>query len=102
MPVVAWAQGSQPVVDGVTIVSTPHNGSAYVFGETISVKVSFDQAVTVPIENYYLTKLTLMIGTQARKADFNQTTSGNDDLTFDYFVQYADRDADASPSPQTP
>ena len=95
MPVFAWAQGSQPVVDGVTIVSSPYNGNAYVFGEIISVRISFDQPITVPSDDDYLIQLTLTIGTNARKAGLlSLTTSSNDDLIFDYVVQYSDSDAD--------
>ena len=95
VPVFAWAQGSQPVVDGVTFVSSPHNGNAYVFGEIISVRISFDQSVwPSEAEKRDLIKLKLTIGTNTREAGLLSLTPINDNLIFDYVVAYSDRDAD--------
>ncbi len=86
-PVVANAQ--TPNVSGVSISSDPGADSAYAEGNTIEVKVDFDQSVDVT----GTPRVALGIGTQTRQADY-ATGSGTTSLRFRYTVVVADADAD--------
>ena len=76
-----------PVVNSVTITSTPATGGTYVLGETIAVRVGFDQSVTVT----GTPQLALTVGTATRQAAYASGT-GTAQLTFRYPVQAGDAD----------
>ena len=76
-----------PVVNSVTITSTPATGDTYALGETIAVRVGFDQPVTVT----GTPQLALTVGSQTRQAAYAAGT-GMAQLTFRYPVQAGDAD----------
>ena len=76
-----------PVVNSVAITSTPATGDTYVLGETIAVRVGFDQSVTVT----GTPQLALTVGSQTRQAAYAAGT-GTAQLTFRYPVQAGDAD----------
>ena len=76
-----------PVVNSVAITSTPATGDTYVLGETIAVRVGFDQSVTVT----GTPQLALTVGSQTRQAAYAAGT-GMAQLTFRYPVQAGDAD----------
>ncbi len=76
-----------PVVNSVAITSTPVTGDTYVLGETIAVRVGFDQSVTVT----GTPQLALTVGTATRQAAYASGT-GTAQLTFRYPVQAGDAD----------
>ena len=77
-----------PVVNSVTITSTPATGDTYVLGETIAVQVGFDQSMTVT----GTPQLALTIGTATRQAAYAAGASTATALTFRYTVVQADAD----------
>ena len=79
---------TDPVVTDVAITSSPASGDAYDAGETITVDVTFDQAVTVE----GAPNLALTIGSEARKAG-GRHVAGQSRITFSYRVAANDRDA---------
>ena len=88
---------SAPAVSGVAIASTPASGDAYVAGETIVVRVSFDEAVVVTGSPL----LTLDVGANERTAAQSGCHRQNADpqgscrrLAFSYVVQATDEDED--------
>ena len=79
---------TDPVVTDVAITSSPASGDAYDAGETITVDVTFDQALTVE----GTPNLALTIGSEARKAGGSHLP-GQSRITFSYRVAANDRDA---------
>ena len=78
-----------PRVTGLAIVSTPQQANTYTRGGRITVRVSFDQAVTVAGSP----RLALTIGGQTRTA-VAAAGSGNAYVDFSYTVAAGDADAD--------
>ena len=78
-----------PRVTGLAIVSTPQQAGTYTRGGRITVRVSFDQAVTVAGSP----RLALTIGGQTRTA-VAAAGSGNAYVDFSYTVAAGDADAD--------
>ena len=77
-------------VQGVSIESSPTNAtSGYAAGETIRVRLDFDEAVTVTDSPYVV----LNIGRTVRRAEY-ASGSGTRHLDFEYTVQAADFDSD--------
>ncbi len=79
---------TDPVVTDVAITSNPASGDAYAAGETITVDVTFDQALTVE----GTPNLALTIGSEARTAAGSHLP-GQSTITFSYAVAANDRDA---------
>ena len=80
---------TDPAVGGVRITSRPASGDAYRAGETITVEVTFDQAVTVT----GAPQLALTIGSATRQAT-GSPVAGQRALSFRYPVTTSDRDTD--------
>ena len=78
---------SAPEVAGVTLASTPQDGSAYVIEETIEVVVRFDEAVTVTGSP----RLALQVGSGERTAVY--ASSRLEVVRFHYVVQAGDNGA---------
>jgi hypothetical protein len=76
-----------PEVAAVTLVSAPQSGSTFVFGETISIEVRFNEPVTVT----GAPRLTLNIGSGRRAAGY--ASSREQVVRFRYVVQDGDRGA---------
>ena len=80
-----------PVVDEVTIVSSPYANSAYGSTEVIEVAVGFDR--TVSTSGLSNSTLSIDIGANARLARYGSTDS-NGRLRYEYTVQASDSDGD--------
>ena len=78
-----------PAVNAVSISSAPASGSTYGNGETISVQVGFQIAVTVS----GTPQTALSVGSATRQAAY-ASGSGTKTLTFSYTVRAADADTD--------
>ena len=79
-------------VSGVSIASSPADGSTYGLSEEIEVEVTFNRHVSVT----GAPQLALTIGSQTRQAAYDSATSvgaGGRVLTFQYTVQSSDSDA---------
>ena len=81
--------GSAPTVTGVGISSSPADGSAYVAGETIRVRVRFNASVLVAGR----LQLALTVGSHTRQASFSNLGVG-ETLFFRYKVRSQDTDLD--------
>ena len=81
-----------PAVSGVSFVGSPAAGDTYRPGETIEVKVTFDQFVSLS----GTPQVALTIGGQTRLAAYSDArgSGGITDLHFEYVVQDEDRDDD--------
>ena len=79
---------SPPAVSGVSITSTPANGSSYAAAENIDVDVTFSAPVTVT----GTPQLALTIGANTRQASMRAASGST--LSFRYPVVAADLDAD--------
>ena len=77
-----------PTITGVEIVA-PANGTTFLIGEDIDIRISFTDAVHV----VGLPVVTLSVGPETREAAF-ASGSGTDALLFRYAVQSGDRDDD--------
>ena len=80
-----------PVVDEVTIVSSPYANSAYGSTEVIEVAVGFDR--TVSTSGLSNSTLSIDIGANARLARYGSTDSSGR-LLYEYAVQPSDSDGD--------
>ena len=81
-------RSTMPVVNAVSVTSSPTRGDTYEAGETISVQVGY--ALTVSVEG--TPQLALGIGSDTVQASF-ATGSGTTALTFSYAVKAEDLDA---------
>ena len=82
------ARQDAPTITGVEIVA-PANGTTFLIGEDIDIRISFTDAVHV----VGLPVVTLSVGPETREAAF-ASGSGTDALLFRYAVQSGDRDDD--------
>ena len=79
-----------PDVRGLAITTAPSNARGYVAGETIGVRVTFSEAVTVSGSP----RLALGIGEAIRYASWESETSTGPVVAFRYEVTVEDRDED--------
>ena len=86
---VVVSPGTPPVVHAVELTSTP-TGGAYGVGETITVRVTFSEAVTVIGQP----ELILTVGGEPRQALYDAAASSGAALVFAYPVASGDADAD--------
>ena len=87
---VAQAQGAAPTVSTVTITSDPGTDDTYATGDTITVTVTFSEAVTVA----GTPRITLDIGGQPRYAGYSGDGSATGQVLFGYMVFVSDQDGD--------
>ena len=82
-----------PTVSGApSVTSDAGSDSTYAIGDTISVKVTFDENVTVDTTDG-TPQLEIAVGTNNRQADY-ASGSGSTELTFSYTVVAGDADSD--------
>ena len=86
---VVVSPGTPPVVHAVELTSTP-TGGAYGVGETITVRVTFSEAVTAIGQPL----LALRVGGEPRQALYDAAASSGAALVFAYPVAPGDADAD--------
>ena len=87
--------GEDPMPSGVSIISSPLDGNAYVAGEVIRVEVTFNSAIRVDALGFAEPTLKLDIGGQERTADYEGTKSTDTMvLPFEYTVTNQDYDLD--------
>ena len=87
---VAHAQGAAPTVSTVAITSDPGTDDTYATGDTITVTVTFSEAVTVT----GTPRITLDIGGQPRYAGYSGDGSSAAAQSFGYTVLLSGQDAD--------
>ena len=90
---VAHAQSMDPTVSTIAITSDPGTDNTYATGETITVGVTFSEAVTVNTTNG-TPRITLDIGEQPRYAGYTGAGSATGQILFQYTVLVSDTDAD--------
>ena len=79
-----------PTVSTVAITSNPGSDNTYATGDTITVSLTFSEAVTVTGKPY----VTLDIGGQPRNAAYTGAGSATGQILFGYTVLVGDRDTD--------
>ena len=84
-------QGRPPKVEGVAFAAPAPKDSVYWRGDTIAVRVGFDDSVAVNTTGGS-PQVALTIGTATRQATFSANNGKT--LVFEYVVQSGDRDAD--------
>ena len=87
---VAHAQGAAPTVSTVAITSDPGTDDTYATGDTITVTVTFSEAVTVT----GTPRITLDIGGQPRYAGYSGDGTSAAAQAFSYTALVSDQDAD--------
>ena len=87
---VAQAQSTTPTFSAVAITSDPGTDDTYATGDTITVNVTFSEAVTVA----GTPRITLDIGGQPRYAGYSGDGSSAAAQAFSYTVLVSDQDAD--------
>ena len=87
---VAHAQATTPTVSTVSITSNPGADNTYPAGDTITVGLTFSEAVTVT----GTPQITLDIGGTERTADYSDAGAATGQLLFSYTVQPVDQDDD--------
>ena len=87
---VADAQSTTPTVSTVAITSDPGTDDTYATGDTITVTVTFSEAMTVA----GTPRITLDIGGQPRHAGYSGDGSSAAAQSFGYTVLVSDQDAD--------
>ena len=87
---VSHAQGTAPTVLSVAITSSPGTDNSYATGDTITVSVTFSEAVTVT----GTPRITLDIGGQPRYAAYSGDGSSAAAQAFSYTVLVSDEDTD--------
>ena len=87
---VSHAQSTAPTVLSVAITSSPGTDNTYATGDTITVSVTFSEAVTVT----GTPRITLDIGGQPRYAKYTGAGSATGQILFGYTVFVSDTDAD--------
>ena len=80
-------------IDSLAFTNTPASGNYYETGETVTVGVTYDEAVVVDTTNGTPT-LELSIGDVTRSAAYSGVSSDNLVLTFSYEIDGTDRDQD--------
>ena len=90
---VAHAQSMDPTVSTIAITSDPGTDNTYATGDTITVGVTFSEAVTVDTTNG-TPRITLDIGEQPRYAGYTGAGSATGQILFQYTVLVSDTDAD--------
>ena len=90
---VAHAQGTPPTVQTVAITSNPGTESTYAKGDTITVTLTFSEAVTVDTTNG-TPYVVLDIGEQPRNAAYSGDGSSAAAQPFSYTALAGDHDAD--------
>ncbi len=84
------ADTTNPTISGApSVTSSPGTGSTYIIGDTISLKVTFDENVTVT----GTPQLEIAVGSNNRQANYASGT-GTTELTFSYTVVATDADSD--------
>ena len=87
---VAHAQATTPTVSTVAITSSPGTDNTYALGDTITVSLTFSEAVAVTGLPY----VTLDIGGQPRNAAYSSAGAATGQILFVYTVRLGDRDTD--------
>ena len=90
LPSVAHAQSTAPTVSSVAITSSPGMDNTYVTGDTITVSLTFSEAVTVTGTPYVVVD----IGGQPRNFKYSGDGSSAAAQPFSYTVLVGDRDGD--------
>ena len=86
----ASAQSTTPTVSTVAITSSPGTDNTYALGDTITVSLTFSEAVAVTGTPY----VTLDIGGQPRNAAYSSAGAATGQILFGYTVLLGDRDTD--------
>ena len=89
----AGAQSTAPTVSTLAITSNPGTDESYATGDTITVTVTFSEAVTVSTTDG-TPRITLDIGGQPRYADYSGDGNSAAAQVFSYTVLVGDDDAD--------
>ena len=89
-PSLAHAQATTPTVSSVSITSSPGADNTYATGDTITVSLSFSEAVTVSGTPYVVVD----IGEQPRNFKYSGDGSSAAAQPFSYTVLVGDRDTD--------
>ena len=87
---VAHAQATTATVTAVAITSGPGTDNTYALGDTITVSLTFSEAVAVTGSPY----VTLDIGGQPRNAAYSSAGAATGQILFGYTVRLGDRDTD--------
>ena len=87
---VAHAQSTAPTISTVAITSNPGTNNTYATGNTITVSVTFSEAVTVTGTPY----VTINIGGQSRNAAYTGAGTATGQVLFAYTVLAGERDTD--------
>ena len=90
---VAYAQSTAPTVSSVAVTSNPGTDNTYVKGDTITVTLTFSEAVTVDTTNG-TPYVTIDIGGQPRNAAYSGDGSSAAAQPFGYTVRVGDEDTD--------
>ena len=90
LPAVAHAQATTPTVSSVAITSSPGTDNTYATGDTITVSVTFGEAVTVTGAPYVV----LDIGAQPRNFKYSGDGTSATAQLFGYTVLVGDKDTD--------
>ena len=90
---VTYAQGTAPTVSTVAITSNPGTDNTYATGDTITVTLTFSEAVTVDTTNG-TPRITLDIGGQPRHAAYSGDGSSAAAQAFSYTLLVSDTDTD--------
>ena len=86
---VAHAQSTAPTISTVAITSNPGTNNTYATGDTITVSLTFSDAVTVTGTPY----VTLNIGGRSRNAAYTGAGTATGQVLFGYTVLAGERDA---------
>ena len=86
----AGAQSTTPTVSTVAITSGPGTDNTYALGDTITVSLTFSEAVTITGTPY----VTVDIGGQPRNAAYSSAGAATGQILFGYTVRLGDRDTD--------
>ncbi len=89
----AGAQSTAPTVSAVAITSNPGTDEIYATGDTITVSVTFSEAVTVSTTGG-TPRITLDFAGQPRYADYTGPGAATGQILFGYTVLVGDDDAD--------
>ena len=89
----AQAQSTDPTVSTVAITSNPGADETYATGDTITVAVTFSEAVTVTTTDG-TPRITLDIGGQPRYAGYTGAGGATGQILFSYTVLVSDQDPD--------